>query len=132
MTLLQLESRPLKNGGINPKNYPWKDELIRLLKEKDEVVELNKVLPLDEVVELIKKADKIICVDSFLQHLCWYLEKPAIVLFGQSDPNIFGHRGNNNLLKDRKYLRSKQFWLWEQAERNDEAFLSPQEVIKLI
>jgi hypothetical protein len=50
-------------------------------------------------------------------------------VFGQSDPNIFGHPENINLLKDRKYLREKQFWIWEQAEFIEEAFVTPDVVI---
>jgi hypothetical protein len=69
-------------------------------------------------------------VDSFFQHFCWDLGKPGIVIWGQSDPNIFGHPENINLLKDRKYLREKQFWLWEQAEYNEEAFVLPVAVLK--
>jgi hypothetical protein len=62
--------------------------------------------------------------------LAWDIGKPGIVLWGQSDPLIFGHPENNNLLKDRKYLREKQFWWWEQCDYNAEAFVRPEEIIK--
>ena len=54
------------------------------------------------------------------------------MLFGQSDPLIFGHPENINLLKDRKYLREQQFWWWEQCEYKEDAFVRPEEVIKYL
>jgi len=71
-------------------------------------------------------------VDSFFQHYCWSLGKPGVVLWGQSDPVIFGHPENVNLLKDRDYLREKQFWLWEQCGFRAEAFVTPDEVLEAL
>jgi hypothetical protein len=70
--------------------------------------------------------------DSFFQHFCWDLGKPGVVVFGQSDPNIFGHPENINLLKDRSYLRDKQFWIWEQAEYKEDAFVNPEVVLEAL
>jgi ADP-heptose:LPS heptosyltransferase len=135
MVLLQLTAKPLRGGGINPKNYPYADELKALIKE--EIIEIDKPIPLQESKDLINKARKIICIDSYLQHLCWNLGKQAVVLWGQSDPLIFGHSENINLLKHRNYLRNKQFDLWEFTEYNQtrnrpDAFVLPEEIIKYI
>ena len=71
-----------------------------------------------------------ISVESFFQHFCWDLKKPGIVIWSQSDPIIFGHKENINLLKDRSYLRKDQFHIWEQCEYNKDAFISPTQVLK--
>ena len=90
-------------------------------------------LSFNEIVRLINESDAWISVDSFLQHLCAYHRlKRGIVIFSQSDPKIFGYTRNINLLKDRKYLRDKQFWLWEQCEYNKEAFVTDEEVLKAV
>jgi ADP-heptose:LPS heptosyltransferase len=133
-------AKKLRNGQNNPKNYPWWPELISLIKEPiiqvgidgetQLVDDFRKNLSLNELEYLITQCRTWISVDSFFQHLAWYINKPGIVLWGQSDPLIFGHSENTNLLKDRSYLREKQFWLWEQCEYKTEVFLEPQQIIK--
>jgi ADP-heptose:LPS heptosyltransferase len=129
--LLHLRSKELRNGRENPKNYPFREELYELLKGH-EIIEIQKPIPLEDSIRYIKEADAIICIDSYLQHLCWYVGKQAIVLWGQSDPEIFGHKENLNLLKNKKYLREKQFWLWEQTLYNEDVFVSPKEIINCL
>jgi hypothetical protein len=51
-------------------------------------------------------------------------------VWGVSDPLIFGHPENTNLLKDRKHLAKNQFLWWEQTEHQDERFVEPNEVIE--
>lgn len=147
----------LRNGKENPKNFPYWSELVSKLidsgfnvvqigSSKDAPIkydipshdhvgtfEFKQNLKLKEVVELVKNCDVWISVDSFLQHLCAYHElKRGIVIFSQSDPKHFGYPRNTNLLKDRKYLREKQFWLWEQCEYNKEAFVTAEDVYKAV
>lgn len=130
MILLHLKSKELRNGKENPKNYPYIDELKALL--KDEIVEITHPIPLKESIALIEKADNIICCDSYLQHLCWYVGKKAIVLWGQGDSKIFGHDENINLLKSRENLRKFQFRFWEQSDYREDVFVRPEEVIKYL
>ena len=123
----------------HPKNYPYWKEVISMIHEpivqvgmegEEQLVEdFRKSLPLTQVADLVRQCRTWVSVDSFFQHFAWDLGKLGVVLFGQSDPNIFGHPENTNLLKDRKYLREKQFWIWEQCEFNAEAFVDPQVVI---
>jgi len=133
---MRTESKP------HPKNYPWWPELITKLQElgheviqagvKDEVQlvdDFRQNLNITELRELLTSSDTWISVDTFGQHLAWDLGIKGIVIFSQSDPNIFGHPENINMLKSRAYLREKQFWLWEQAEFIEDAFVSPDEVI---
>ena len=140
-------SRRLRNGKPNPKNYPFWGDLIKLLREKNMYViqvgvrgekelkgvdetQFNK--PLKELVVLLSKCDYWISVDNFFQHLAYVNGKPGFVLFGQSDPNIFGHKENTNILKDRKYLRPLQFDIWERTEPNNECFVKPEIVVDRI
>ena len=138
-------AKTMRNGQKHPKNYPYWDELVELLKrDNHELIQLGvngetqlvedfrKNLSYNDLCEIIKDCDTFIGVDSFGQHLAWSLNKRGIVLFGQSDPKIFGHDLHVNLLKHRKYLREKQFWLWEQCEANDESFVSPETVIQTL
>lgn len=130
MILCKLTTHPI-NGVDNPKDYPepYRNRLYSLLPH---VVKIDKIESLENLENLIKQADYIITIDSFLQHLAWYYGKQAIVLWGQSDPNIFGHKENINLLKDTKYLRDRQFWLWSQTPVIPEAFVEPEEILKYI
>jgi ADP-heptose:LPS heptosyltransferase len=135
-------AKHMRNGLEHPKNYPWWPELIAQLHaqgheivqvgvagEPELVSDYRKNLTLPELELLVKECDTWIGVDSFGQHFCWSLGVRGIVLFGQSDPVIFGHDENVNLLKDRSYLREKQFWLWEQCDARDDAWVIPNDVV---
>jgi ADP-heptose:LPS heptosyltransferase len=142
MIIIAPYAQKLRNGKNNPKNYPWWPELLSLIDEpviqvgvnsEDPLVEdFRKNLSLEELKTLVIECRTWISVDSFFQHFAWDLNKPGIVLWGQSDPLIFGHPENMNLLKDRKHLREKQFWWWEQCDYNAEAFVKPEEIIRYL
>lgn len=128
-------------GAPSPKDYPWPKELAELLEKDHELIQVGgngdaqvakdvrRNLPFDEVGKLIQASDTGISVDSYLQHHFWYLARRAIVLFGISDPVIFGHPENINLLKDRNFLRPKQFDLYYRDQYRPDAFVSPNEVL---
>lgn len=135
-------AKKLHNGKTNPKNYPHWKELIALLLnnnhsitqigiegEEQLVPEFCKNLSLTELAEIINQCDTWIGVDSFGQHFCWDLGKPGIVLWGQSNPKIFGHPENINLLKDEQYLMKDQFLMWELVPYRDDVFVEPEEVL---
>lgn len=136
MIIIHPFAKQLRNGAKNPKDYPYWKELIALIDEpivqvgidgeEQLVPDFRKNLSIEQLSELILQCRTWIAVDSFFQHFCWDLGKPGIVLWGQSDPIIFGHPENINLLKDRSYLRPNQFLIWEQAEYIKEAFVSPE------
>lgn len=140
MILISPYAKQLMNGQENPKNYPYWKELIDMIDqpiiqiglegEKQLVEDFRKNLSLPELAVLVEECDTWIGVDSFFQHFCWDLNKPGIVIFSQSDPLIFGHKEHINLLKDRKYLRQNQFWLWTQTNYDINAYVSPEEVLK--
>ncbi len=135
---------PSLSGKPSPKDYPWPKELAELLEKDHEVIQLGgnedtqvakdvrRNLPHAQVCELIMWSDTGVCVDSYLQHAFWEVGKPAVVLFGISDPLVFGHPENVNLLVDRKYLRPQQFDLYYVNQYCNDAFVSPQEVVKAL
>jgi ADP-heptose:LPS heptosyltransferase len=139
MIIISPYSRQMPDGKPNPKNYPFWPELIKLIDEpiiqigienEDQLVsDFRKNLSIVELKDLLKECRTWISCDSFFQHLAWSEKKQGIVLWSITDPLIFGHPENINLLKDRLYLSPKQFvWMSEQS-LNLDAFVSPQEVI---
>lgn len=129
----------------HPKNYPFWEELIVLLKkEGHEIIQIGVAgekelvdkcqfnLPTPQLIEICKGADTFISVENFFPHFMHFnfkSEKKGIVLFAKSDPEIFGYPENINLLKDKKYLRWDQFGPWEATEFIKEAFVDPQTVM---
>lgn len=131
-------ARMMRNGEKHPKNYPFWPELVGVLQERGHTLiqvgvegeeglvdDFRKGLPYSELCNLVMECDTWIGVDSFGQHLGWSLGKRGVAIFGQSDPVIFGHPENVNLLKHRSYLREKQFWMWEQCVARDDAWVEP-------
>jgi len=144
--LISPYSRSMRNEKRNPKNYPFWNEVIQgLQKKKLHVIQIglngeeklnanefafNKTL--EELEELVSFSKTWISVDNFFHHFCYLLGVPGVVIFGRSDPNIFGHQTNDNLLKDRCYLRAAQFNFWEEVEYSTECFVEPEIVIETV
>ena len=139
MILISPYSKKLVNGKQNPKNYPYWKELIDepiiqvgIDGEEQLVPEFCKNLPIARLKELIAECRTWIGCDSFFQHLAWDCKKPGIVLWSVSDPLIYGHSENINLLKSRDYLATNQFLWWDFTEYNLDAFVLPEEVVKFL
>jgi len=121
--------RDLRNGSPNPREYPYWDELIKLMQEDNHIVyEQGIAINHDVLLDDLKDKDLIITIDSFIQHFCWYHGLKAIVLWGPSDPLIFGHKENVNIIKSRSYLRARQFDVWEGEPCNKDAFYTAEEL----
>jgi ADP-heptose:LPS heptosyltransferase len=139
MIIIHPFAKPLKNGKVNPKNYPYWKELISKINEpivqvgvtgEEQLVDdFRQNLSIKELEALIAECRTWIAVDSFFQHLAWRAGKKGIVLWSVSDPNIFGHPENINLLTDRVNLASNQFLWWEFTEYDENKFVKPDEVI---
>lgn len=142
MILIAPYAQRLRNGNENPKNYPYWPELIRLLEAQGETIIqvgvtgekqlvdtflVNK--PINALRLLLVDCRTWIAVDSFFQHLAWDQGKSGTVLWGQSDPVIFGHSENVNKFRSKNYFRPNQFLTWEQCEYKQDAFLYPSEII---
>lgn len=136
-------AQKLRNGEINSKNYPYWKELIQLfgpeniiqigIKGEEQLVpDFRTNLSLPEISKLLDDCSFWVSVDSFLQHFADYVKKKGVVLFGPSDPIIFGYPYNLNILKDRSVLRAKQFNIWEEEKANVDKFLKANEVYKII
>lgn len=140
MIIIAPYPKKLLSGKTNPKCYPFWKQLIELidepivqvgvLGEEQLVSDFRTNLSLPELRKLVQECRTWISVDSFFQHLCWDEGKPGVVLWGPSDPLIFGHKENINLLKDRKYLVENPFLWWELYEHNPESFVSPNVVLE--
>lgn len=128
----------------NAKNYPWFQEIIDKIKEMsdykivqigvsgekklDQIDEYFFDKSLKEIKQKIIDCDFWISIDSMLQHLASHTDKRGVVLWGKSDPKLFGYPQNLNLLKDRKYLRPDQFFIWDPEEFDENVFMHPSEV----
>lgn len=145
MIIIHPFAKQLRNGKENPKNYSYWEELIDKIPkvmnhivqvgiegEKQLVPDFRKNLSVAELRILIAKCNTWIGVDSFFQHLAWKENKRGIVLWSVSDPLIYGHPENINILKDRSYLTPNQFLWWEDTPHNPDAFVKPKEVLKFL
>lgn len=140
MIIIAPFAQKLRTGKLNPKNYPYWKELIAQIDEQivqvgvegeeQLVPDFRKNLPLPELRKLIQECRTWIGIDSFFQHLAWDEGKTGIALWGPSDPEIFGHKENINLLKDRSHLVRNQFIWWEATEHKAERFVDPQIVLE--
>jgi ADP-heptose:LPS heptosyltransferase len=133
-------------GTRNAKNYPYWQELIDLLRNAGHYIiqinpgyepelkvdEVKKNLNMRQLKELLDSCDTWISVDNFFQHFANYYKKKGFVIFGKSDPNIFGHKENVNILKDKKYLRNNQFDVWKNEKFESEVFPEAKEVYEII
>lgn len=137
-------SRRLPEGGESPKNYPhWATVARSLAASGREILQISVSgeadvpgcharrddLPLRAIEALVRASETWISVDNFLHHLAWAAGKRGVAIFGPSDPEIFGHPKNVNLLKDRRFLRQRQFGLWSQEAPLPEAFVGPEQVV---
>jgi glycosyltransferase involved in cell wall biosynthesis len=122
--------------GENPKNFPYWPEMVSLMRAAGIYtiqvgIAGEKSIDADEMLfnpsnETLKKfvlgSDSFVSVDTFFQHFAAFHKKRGVVIFSQSDPNIFGHSLHVNILKSREYLRDNQFNLWTQATYNKDTF----------
>jgi len=142
MIIISPYAKALTNGKQNPKNYAYWEELIQIIPKNIHIVQVGvegeeqlvpdfrQNLPISELRQLISQCQTWIGCDSFFQHLAWECGKQGIVLWSVSDPLIFGHPENINLLKSRDNLAQNQFLWWDLTEYNPDAFVKPEEVIK--
>jgi ADP-heptose:LPS heptosyltransferase len=139
-------SRKLPNVENNPKNYPWWQELIDALNNKYYIIQVSlkgeKILQniselklnssLKDLKKLLLECDFFITVDSFFHHLATLVNKRGIVIYGYSDPKIFGNDMHINIIKGKQYLRKNQFGLWSEVEYNENVFVKPNVILKII
>jgi len=144
-------SARLSNGKLNPKNYPvrwWVQVIARLNVTGADVVQLGVAgeqrlegvaeflqgWPLPKLRDVVRDADLFISVDTWLPHFVYSerLGVRGVVIFGPSDPALWGHDENINLLKHPKYLRQFQYQDWVSIEYDEAAFVLPHVVIEAV
>jgi len=137
-------SSRLRNGNNNAKNYPleWWKEIIKQLSDNHEVIQVGLVgeekiadkilfnLRMETLSAEILKSDLFISVDNFFPHMVSHYPIKGIVLWGRSDPNLFGYPIFTNLVKDSSNLRPNQFDTWEGVAYSKDIFVSPDRVIE--
>jgi len=135
----------LPSGKPNAKDYPYWEELITELKaegheiiqvgvhgEKQLTEDFRPNLTQEQHDELLNEIDLFICVDSWYQHFAHTRGKSGIVLFGVSNPQIFGWKENINLYADKKFFRKYQFNVWHDEPLIPESFVKPQRIMELL
>lgn len=146
--ILAAYAAQLPNGRANAKNFPWWKEVVRRLNyEGHEVVQVagkgeDRVqgvgqfiqgFPLDRLAKYAVDFDSWLSVDSFWPHFCATNNLPTgVVVWSQSNPRIWGYPHNTNLLKAESYLRSNQYEPWFDVPYNEDAFVSPEEVVEAL
>ena len=130
----------------NPKNYCYWEKVISDLRRKGYYiiqvgVSGEKKLDVDEVVfDLsLKDLKKIllssltwVSVDNFFNHFASFYKKKGVVVFGITDPNIYGYSQNINLLKDNRHIHCNQFCRWDNVDYNRDVFIEPEKVVLAI
>lgn len=142
MIIISPFAKKLTNGKENPKNFPYWKELIAMIDEPLVQVgiageaqlctDFRQNLPLEDLKKLLQECRTWIGCDSFFQHLAWSENKPGVVIWSVSDPLIFGHPENVNLLKDRSYLAPNQFLWWEATEFDANKFMTAEQVFQAL
>jgi ADP-heptose:LPS heptosyltransferase len=144
MIIISPYSKRLINGKVNPKNYPFWKEFLSLLPSDFKVVQVGiegedqlvpdfrKNLSLNSLKDLIRECDTWVSCDSFFQHLAWSEGKKGVVLWSVSDPIIYGHPENVNLLKSRDFLSENQFLWWELVDYDPNKFVHPHAVLNAV
>jgi len=139
-------SKPLRREGKNPKNYPYWNEVVKELKQNnvkviqvgyfgEEPIDADECIlgqSFDYLAEILDKASTWCSVDNFFPHFASHYKKPGVVVWGKSDPSIFGYDTNINLLKDPMYLRRFQFDCWEAETYDEKVFVDAKKVVSSI
>ena len=128
----------MPNGNPNAKNFnAWKELIDLLVKDGHELFQVGltgeeALVPnvhfdksFEDIALLLKECDLFISVDNFFPHFANTQNRRGIVIWGQSDPLLFGYPTNINLLKSRKYLRLDQFNTWIAVPYSHKVFVHP-------
>jgi len=119
------------NETHEAKRYPYWEELEDNL-SGHAVLKIENKHTEKELLEKIDWCDVWISIDSFFQHfVSFHNLKPGIVLWGKSDPKIFGYESNKNLYKPDK-LRSNQFLWWREEKNDPDDFVSFCDIINVL
>lgn len=135
----------LRNGLRNPKDYPHFAEVVTMLHAnghkvvqigvtgEDRIEGVDQFItdwPFVKIRELIAECAVWVSGDSFLSHLCHYYRlQPGVVLWGKSNPQIFGYPSNENLFVSESNFRQFPYDMWEAETYDESVFVPPRQVI---
>jgi hypothetical protein len=104
-----------------------KDYEIVHVKRKDQITYSDTKHALDgyrSIAYLLSISNKVVCIDSFVQHLSKAMGKKAIVLWSATNPEMFGYNSNINIKANshtkkiaNNHSNYKEFQLVEPIER---------------
>lgn len=134
----------LRNQPISAKHYPSWPELVSMLKvngheiiqigvqgeERIEGVDQFVVgWPFDKIKTLMESCDTFVSVDSWFPHFAHYHRlKPGVVLWGKSNPRVWGYAENENLIVGEDKFRQFQYMDWESEPHDPSVFVPPRQV----
>ena len=140
---------PYSFNPQHPKSYIYWKKLISLLKKEgykitqigksgeEKIKGINDYLfdaSFKDLEKRILSCKLWISGDNFLQHFVNSLNTPikGVVIWGMSDPKIFGYHYNANILKSEKYLRKFQVAPWNIEKQNAEVFEKPEVIFNVV
>lgn len=144
--LLSPWSKALPDNKVNAKNYHrWVEVVSDLrcsglhiiqvgLPGETIVTGVNETkfgLRLTELAILVHNCATFCSVDNFFHHFCAFHGKAGVVVWGKSDPLLFGHSMHHNLV-NRNKLRPLQFELWKNEPFDSSVFPEPILVIEAV
>jgi hypothetical protein len=139
-------SKTLRTGEPSPKNYPYWNNLISILNQNHHIIQIGVNsesiidgvreakfnLAFNELEELTLSVDTFISVDNFYPHFCNTIGKYGYVIWGPSNPAIYGYSKNVNILPSNPQLKANQFGLWDKSDYNINSFPTVDEVISIL
>ena len=90
--------------------------------------------PLKEVEDVVRQVGDFVAIDNFLHHLAHQLGVRGAVIYGPSDPRLFGYSDQINIIKKYEYLRKDQLGFYRDYvwEHDKEGWYGAEEVYKII
>lgn len=139
-------SNKLSETNTNAKNYPYWKGLIKLLRREYEIyqVGVSKEEKLknvkgyyfdysfEQLEPILKESSFFISVDNFFPHFAHYVNKHGFVIFGKSDPELFGYKENINIYKSKECFRKYQYLYWVNEPYDKNVFVHPETIYKII
>lgn len=135
----------LRNQPVSAKHYPSWSELVFMLKANGhEIIQIgvkdepriNGVdqfivgWPFPKIRTLMEECDTFISVDSWFPHFAYYYRLPrGVVLWGKSNPAIWGYPENENLFVSEANFRQWQYQDWESEPHDLSVFVPARQVV---
>lgn len=138
-------SRRNYDGSMSAKTYPFWKDLIGLLHNNNhtltQIGEIGEEKLVSDVrfnlqkkdhKKLLAEHDTFISVDTWYPHFAHKLGRPGVVIWGKSDPAIYGYDTHFNIFKDRRYFRKEQFRIWSEEPYDANVFLTADKVLESV